>query len=446
MTYLLEQWFQIEAPRSYFNDQVEGLRRCLVAERPGIEALCREKARRQPKSLLLLVGEADGLNYGPVNASFGMARRAKRDFPDWRVGILFTDRHRLDAADFVAPADRPVSSRYQDELRAKLGDERIELMFAPEGERRARTAATVDLVRTWGPAVLCSVADDRDLARGLLFDDYPTIEVHIGGMIMKPDDADVALTAFDVEQREALFDFFGVGPDVRARFETFLGTIEVGQPQRAHSRAEHGLPDDAFVLAIVGYNIEQILTTRRLRFLAALMEAHPQVHLVLVGKKELPAVVGQLGSDLAKRVRVLGKLNDLAGFFTICDAVFCPRQRGAGFTHCTAVGLGIPTVVEYAPLGDVTANVGRAFTFEGEDALRDALDRVITEEAYRADLVRRGHEAIEERKAISERCVGRLFEEFFPLAEARFRARVATSSSESLCEWTAPSEPPLEAR
>ncbi len=160
------------------------------------------------------------------------------------------------------------------------------------------------------------------------------------------------------------------------------------------------------------------------------MKAAPRVHLALVGKPRLPTVQGQLSPELWQRTHVLGRLDDLPGFLVLCDALFCPKQRGSGFTHCTAMALGVPTVIEFEPLGDVTANVGRDFTFEGQDAVREALFRVVDDASFRQNLIERGQAIMQKRKEASESCIQRLFE-FFPLAEARFLARTKSRSVSS---------------
>ena len=427
----IEKWFQIVPHRSYFMQQQKALRRIVAAHREEVLPQVSVPASRTSKRLLILIGEADTVRYGPIQAGFGMARMIQQQNPDWTIAIMVTDRHRLDQHEVCYPNIRPTSARWEKELRAELDGTGVELMLAPPGQGRInRLTRQLEQARSWRPELVLSVDDDRDILRGLLFPDYPIIEVHVGSLVVKPDDADLYLSIFDEETRGALFERLEVPLEVQEKCATFMGTVEFGVAQRTHCRAEHNLPEEAFLLGVVGYDLEFALRDEVLEMMVALLDAEPRLQLVFAGCGTVRRVVNRFSAEHLKRSHFLERVADLTGFLKLLDGLFCPRRRGGGFSHCTAMAEGVPTVVERFDEGDVTLSAGKAFALEDLEACAQAITALMADGPYRETLRQRGIEAMARRKAISDSAVERLFS-FFPLAKARFDARRRVSKRPS---------------
>lgn len=425
----IEKWFQIPPYKNYLLDQRRALQRIVDLHKPLVLPKVSVAATRGSKRLIILIGEADRVQYGPIQAGFGMAKLIKRENPGWDVAIAVTDRHRVDLTELCYPNLRPVSARWREDMEEILIGHDIELMVAPAtGDRLTRLAQQLEAIRLWGPELVLSVDDDRDILRNLLFPDYPLIEVHVGSLVVKPDDADLYLSVFDEETRKGLFRRLNVPQEIQEKCATFMGTVEFGTPEREHSREEHALPGGAFLLGVVGYDLSFALREEVVEMLGVLLDQYPQLHLVLVGTGRVLRVVNQFSAVQLQRTHFLERVPDLAGFLLLLDGLFCPRRPGGGFSHCTAMAEGIPTVIERFDEGDVTLSAGKEMTFEGLPALREGLRKLIVDSGFRSTLKTQGIHAMERRKAISDTAMERLLA-FFPIAETRFLARKASSTS-----------------
>jgi glycosyltransferase involved in cell wall biosynthesis len=168
-------------------------------------------------------------------------------------------------------------------------------------------------------------------------------------------------------------------------------------PPRAEARARLGAAGP--VILTVG----AILNRRRLpvllRAVAKLRRSWPGLSLEVVGDNRThpPLDVGALASALGigDAVRLSGHVSDfgLVERYAAADVfVLLSEYEGFGLPVLEAMARGLPVVTSRRPALNEIFGVGALLVEPGEeDAVAAAVDRVLREDALRADLVRRGY-------------------------------------------------------
>jgi len=168
-------------------------------------------------------------------------------------------------------------------------------------------------------------------------------------------------------------------------------------PSRADARAR---------LAVAGplvLTVGAILNRRRLpvllRAVAHLRRTWPDLALEVVGDNrthpplDLEALVAEMG--LGGAVRLSGHTSDgeLVARYAAADvAVFLSEYEGFGLPVLEAMVRGVPVVASARPaLGEIFGSAALLVEPGDEQGVAAAIDRVVRDERFRADLVRRGY-------------------------------------------------------
>ena len=150
-------------------------------------------------------------------------------------------------------------------------------------------------------------------------------------------------------------------------------------PDRTASltRAALALPQDAYVIAIVGNRLDEEITDSVADELSDLVSELPRAFLAFFGTFGRFGSLVQQHPIFAARSAFLGHQPDVLAVFECCDAYVNPPRYGGGSSAAFALGMGLP-VLTRAP-GDVANIVGPHFTFPTFDDIkafvaRDMLD------------------------------------------------------------------------
>jgi hypothetical protein len=159
-----------------------------------------------------------------------------------------------------------------------------------------------------------------------------------------------------------LYSLIGAPPPVQA--------APVETANKAGSRANFGLPDDAFLCVVVGNRLDEEADGAFLAMLDSLIDRVPRVAVAFAG--EAVALPERLqGSRHAKHLFHLGYVTDMAALMRVADAYVNPRRTGGGASAAEALAAGVVPVS--LPAGDVAAVIGSRFIVPD---YAEALDRL----------------------------------------------------------------------
>lgn len=214
--------------------------------------------------------------------------------------------------------------------------------FQPSEARFSRQsiAATIRAIEAFDPEIIVSVGSSNMLselfaARAFCFR-YPT-------------DADVPLTLtnffhtwkeptpemLERVQIEGLSDLYlfhkHPGFDVPAKHKSF-------------TRADFGIPEDAFVFGMVGTRLQHDVDTACMDALEALLEKAPNAYIAFAGT--FPTYqIALLGRPLLKaRSCFTGFQTDIMAFHDLCNGYINPHRKGGGSAIIYAMAAGLPAV------------------------------------------------------------------------------------------------------
>jgi L-malate glycosyltransferase len=160
------------------------------------------------------------------------------------------------------------------------------------------------------------------------------------------------------------------------------------------SRAEIGVPEDAFLIgnvaALVGHKDQATL----IRAMHSIVNRVSNAHLVIAGEGTLRGDLERLIGDLKlqERVHLLGYRQDVPRLLRALDAfVMSSKEEGLGTSVLDAMASGIPVAATSAggiPEMVIHESTGLLVPIHQPDALADAVVRLAGDEALRVQLVK----------------------------------------------------------
>jgi glycosyltransferase involved in cell wall biosynthesis len=181
-----------------------------------------------------------------------------------------------------------------------------------------------------------------------------------------------------------------------------LGVPRLGTAARLPDSVAASLGGSPFVLAIATLEPRKNLAhlVSAFGFLAA---SHPDLHLVIAGRDgpARPAVdqaISRLPDDVRERVVLAGQVDD-AGRRALLDTArvlaYPSIYEGFGFPLLEAMSASVPVVAARAgSIPEVAGDAALLVEPTDERGLAEALDRVLTDDELRSQLVARGHDRI----------------------------------------------------
>lgn len=135
------------------------------------------------------------------------------------------------------------------------------------------------------------------------------------------------------------------------------------------TRGELGIPEDKFLIIVVGARLDQEVTDE---FLKTMND--------VVSDKMILCFLGYFNEyenklskypELMKNSKFLGFCNDILSRMEICDLYVNPLRKGGGTSCVEAMYMGVPVVT--CGYGDVSVNVGEDFWVEDYDEMKSKI-------------------------------------------------------------------------
>lgn len=155
-------------------------------------------------------------------------------------------------------------------------------------------------------------------------------------------------------------------------------TFEMRPQTITLTRAELKLPEDKFLLAIIGLRLDADVSSA---FLASMEQLFADdIHLVFAGYYEKYEELCKKSSAFKKHTSFIGYQNDVLALMEICDLYVNPPRIGGGYSIAEAFSKGVPGVT--LNYGDVAAASGKDFIVNTLEEMNERILRFKNEKEY----------------------------------------------------------------
>ncbi len=235
----------------------------------------------------------------------------------------------------------------------------------------------LEIIHAWNPffvfglGVLNPVADlcgaFTDLAMRAVSTECPVSEA---GILVRP-----MRQAEEMEQEYAK----GLGDGQEQLFIKEKAPVVVGQGKNQYSRSGEGLPEDKFLIAIVGNRLDAEIDMEFAALMQGIVQKAPGTAFVVIGE------VGKMknyfqGTCMEGHIFYLGYRRDLVGTYGMVDLYLNPRRMGGGYSSVMALAAAVPVVS--LPGCDVAGHVGEEFLVKDYQEMEEMVLRYEAEPEF----------------------------------------------------------------
>lgn len=142
------------------------------------------------------------------------------------------------------------------------------------------------------------------------------------------------------------------------------------QQEKLH-RKDYGIPEDAFVLEIVGARLDEEVTEEFLDMLERTVREN--IYVVFAGVYKSYEEKLREHPGLKEASSFLGYQKDMLAVAELCNLYVNPHRRGGGTSCVEAMSKGVPVVT--TPFGDVSVNAGESFWVQDYDEMGEQILR-----------------------------------------------------------------------
>lgn len=156
----------------------------------------------------------------------------------------------------------------------------------------------------------------------------------------------------DIHQKQVFMD---------RKFPVIVNTTE-----HNFTREELNLPDDKFLVCIVGNRLDKELDDDFMQYLFSILSQNSNIDIVIVGEAEASKLKYKQ-TIYGERIHFLGFCKDLLGVYRVLDLYLNPKRAGGGWSSAIALKAGLPVVT--LPDCDVAYNVSENFIVPDEHSI-----------------------------------------------------------------------------
>ncbi len=140
-----------------------------------------------------------------------------------------------------------------------------------------------------------------------------------------------------------------------------------------------GLPEDKFIISIVGNRLENEVDTEFEEVIRWTLENFEQTVVVFVGKAD--TILEHFKAEFeGRRVIGIGLCRELMELYNCVDLYLNPKRSGGGVSSVMALNAGVPVVT--LPDCDVAVNVGERYVADSYEEMKTAISRYIDDTVY----------------------------------------------------------------
>ncbi len=333
--------------------------------------------KRNRKKVVVITLQMLGKNHAPTKSALERIYTIGKQLEHEIICINTREQYTLKGfLPFFDPVTRSVAEEYNGVNNFEHKDYRF-VLIQPEIEMPDARMITLLLeeIRTLAPWTVV-VIGDRCLLGDLCAEIIPTVCIPMTfSTIPKKDNQFVAVGRKipDAERERMKRDGYCLSSIIESTF-----TFELTPQVTALTRKELGLPEDKFLLAVIGIRLDAEV---EMPFLECLLETVSYgTHIVFAGTFLKYNQYCSENKKLKEHSTFVGYQKDILAFLENCDLYINPPRVGGGFSAAEAFVKGIPGIsLSY---GDVAAVVGEEFCVEKVEEYSKLIIRYIQDEKF----------------------------------------------------------------
>nr|MDE6852798.1 glycosyltransferase [Lachnospiraceae bacterium] len=162
-----------------------------------------------------------------------------------------------------------------------------------------------------------------------------------------------------------------------------------------YKKSDFNIPEDAFVISIVGTRLDDEMSEEFIHMLYELEEIADSLYYLIIGKcTQKPFLL-----DDETKVQYLGFRKDLLDVIKVSDLFVNPPRKGGGGGACRALSVGVPVVT--LPDCDVSSLVGDAFCCQNLEEMKEEILRYQRDPDFYREKQEKVKEKNEENNAVN---------------------------------------------
>lgn len=155
-------------------------------------------------------------------------------------------------------------------------------------------------------------------------------------------------------------------------------TFSLREQTGTTTREREGLPENQFLLAVVGGRLDDEVTEEFFDMLETVVSE--EIGIVFIGKFERFAEITAEYPEIKSYVHYLGFCKDILSKLEICDLYVNPTRKGGGTSVVEAMSKGKPAVS--VDFGDVAGIIGEEFCCKNYQEMADIIKRYARDKAF----------------------------------------------------------------
>lgn len=342
------------------------------------------------KIVLIAVDELKLLNHSGTKFALDMARKIKRNRPEYRV-IIYCEENFYGSQEenyFINsmnsnPNMYSFSYRGIHESYLAEGGLKIEVYYSenPRDYKKNRLREYIDKVIEINPEIIlttsfCSFSID------LINSYFPTIYFSLGG-INCGNEFDLLIYPHKNELLNYMNEF-----NIEFNENRVVGIDYMGEFRKVEviaDKSKYGISEDDFVMISVGRNIKYEITQEYAEKILNMLEKNKNMKWIIVGSAEIPEIDNKNIKDIDKKIIKINFSRALGSLYRISNIYLNPPRDGGGFSMAEAIVNDIPIVsLEY-----MAAKIYTDIRFKNMEEYIEEIEKIHKNVNYRKEILER---------------------------------------------------------
>ncbi|MCI8483301.1 MAG: glycosyltransferase [Lachnospiraceae bacterium] len=324
--------------------------------------------QREKKRIVIVTGQLLGVNHSPTEIVLNIAYVLQKHLR-WEVLLFVCPCNRKPPEDlWYDPiyenslkkfSDRPMKMEFKDAVfqgyQIDMGDTSLK-----------EYGMMLSLIHAWNPYFVLDMSTTNAVAG--LIGKFTTLVSFPMSIECPISEAEILLRIgqMDEEMEKEYTEMMGEHQKQLILEEEFPVISKTSR--KDYTREELGLPEEKFLIAIVGNRLDLDVTEEFVQIMKKILTKTSKASFVFIGKKK--GIEKHFTDEIfAGNVYYLGYCSDLMGTYKALDLYLNPKRMGGGYSGGMALRAGVPVVT--LPECDVAYNCGEEMIVQNYEEMID---------------------------------------------------------------------------